>query len=145
MHELAGLLRDFDEDLPFARVVAAWFLDVDVLAGLRRERSHRRVPMVWRRDEEGVHFFIFEHTAEIGFCLECVTLGFSCHVDGFGQIAAVNVDDILDFHSGHCGELVDQFQAAAVDASNADDNLVSRCLGRTCGLAGHERESRAGG
>lgn len=45
---------------------------------------------------------------------------------------------LIDLDSGNGGELVDQFQTAAVDAGDSEDDFVSGCLGGAQGFAGHE-------
>ena len=68
-------------------------------------------------------------------------LGFVRGLDRLGEVAAVHVDDILDIHAGHGGELVDQLKTARVDAGDSDDDSVGGGLGGAGFLAG--QKSRA--
>ena len=51
--------------LALERVMAGWLLAISVLAGLHRPNCGQGVPMVRRRDRDGVDVFVFEHLSHI--------------------------------------------------------------------------------
>src|SRR4051812_33704291 len=54
-----------DQQLAFVRVVTAWLLDIDMLAGRTGHNGCRCVPMIGRSNEDRVDRFIIEHPADI--------------------------------------------------------------------------------
>src|ERR1700676_5075187 len=54
-----------DRQLALARIVAARFLDVNVLAGPRSEDRRRSVPVVGRGDHERIDGRVVEYLAEV--------------------------------------------------------------------------------
>ncbi len=54
-----------DQQPPFAKVVATRFLHVDVLARLARHNGSRCMPMIWRRDDNGMNGLVVQHNAKI--------------------------------------------------------------------------------
>jgi hypothetical protein len=48
-------------------IVAAGFLDINVLAGLQSGKRHRGMPMVGRGNGDGVDLFQFENLAKVFF------------------------------------------------------------------------------
>ena len=59
------LLLRGDEQLVLVRVVAARFLEVDVLARLEREDRHRRVPVIGVAMRDGVDVLVVERATKI--------------------------------------------------------------------------------
>ena len=57
--------RRFDHPAAFPDRVRCGLLDVDVLAGLQRPDGGERVPVVRRRDHDGVDVLVVEHPPEI--------------------------------------------------------------------------------
>ena len=64
-HDAVLLLR-FDRDAPFGHIVAHRFFDIDVLAGLSGPDRHQRMPVVRRRDGDGVEVLVFQRFAHVG-------------------------------------------------------------------------------
>ena len=62
---VALLARRGDHQLAFARVVAARFFDVDVLAGGAGQDCGRGMPVVRGGTDQNIDFFIIENPAEI--------------------------------------------------------------------------------
>ena len=58
--------RGLDEQSPFAKVVAAWFFDVDVLACLAGQNGRGGVPVVWGGNHHGVHRWVVQDAPQIG-------------------------------------------------------------------------------
>lgn len=145
MHELSGIFCDSDQDFALPRIVAAWLFEINVLAGFGGEGGHGRVPMIGSGDEQGINLLVFQYAAEVLFGHGRVTLGLGGDVHGFRQIADVHVDDVFDFDAWHGGEFLDQIQAAAMNAGDADDDPVSRGFRCTGGFAVHEGKGGAGG
>ena len=124
---LVVLFLGFDEESAFGRVVAAGLFDVDVLAGAEAIDGERRVPMVGRRDGDGVDVLGGEHLAE-------VFVGFG----GIAQVAlqtsgealeddAIDIADMRDAHVILVGfESGEMGVGAAVEA---DDREVDAVIG----------------
>ena len=55
----------FDEELALARVVAAGFFDVDVLAGFARHDRCRRMPVVRCCDYDRIDRFIVQNSSQV--------------------------------------------------------------------------------
>jgi len=64
--DAAGFLRGGDQLAPFPDVVGNGFLDVDILAGLKCPDAHERVPVVGRRDRDGIEVGRGEQLADVG-------------------------------------------------------------------------------
>ena len=57
LHQLAIFLLNLDQQRALGGVVAAWFFNIDVLAGLHAGDGHRRVPVVGHGNGDGVNIF----------------------------------------------------------------------------------------
>ena len=122
---LAAVLADaivffYGEDqlAAFEGIVRAGFFDVDVFASLTCPDGHERVPVIRRRDRDGVDFFVFEQLAhiDIGFGLRQVH--FFDVADALAQHAFIDVAEGDDFCSGHPRETFDVIGAAAPDSAD---------------------------
>ncbi len=65
LHDPPVLALRVDQQLAFVRVVPARLLDVNMLPRLHREQRGGRVPVVGRRDHQGVHVFVLEGLAKV--------------------------------------------------------------------------------
>jgi len=63
LDDAAGSFRRGDHGLRLERIVAARFLDVDVLAGLAPLDGHDRMPIVRRRDRDHIDSLVLEQPA----------------------------------------------------------------------------------
>ena len=61
----AVFLLRFDCDAAFEHIVAHWFLDVNMLASLSGPDSHKRMPVIWASDRNGVQRFVLERLSNI--------------------------------------------------------------------------------
>ena len=59
------LAHRLDQQLALVGIVAARFLQIDMLAGGQGQDGHRRVPMVRRRDGHRVQRLVFQRLAEV--------------------------------------------------------------------------------
>ena len=75
--EAAGLLRHLDDAPTLADVVADRFLDIDMLPGLHGPDRRQRMPMIRRRDGDGVHGLVVEDGAQVLDRLRPASLPFS--------------------------------------------------------------------
>ena len=67
LHHLAIFLLRLHQHRPFGRVVAAWLLDIHMLAGLEAGDGHRSMPVVRTGDADGVHILLLQNLAKILF------------------------------------------------------------------------------
>ena len=117
----------FDEQSAFGGIVAAGLFYVDMLAGAEAIDGERSVPMVGRRDGDGVDVLGGEHLAE-------VFVGFSGVAEVILQMAcealeddAIDIADVRDTHVFLVG-----FEAGEVGvgtAIEADDCEVDAVIG----------------
>ena len=105
-------------------VVAARLLHVDIFARLAGPDRRQRVPVIRRRDGDGVDVLVFEHLVNIDVRLHFATV---LLLDGLGLVAqnlAVNVAEGHEPHSLHVPERTDVRAAPAVDPDDGYPDLI---------------------
>lgn len=65
LHDAIVLPRRLDQQPAFVHVVRTRLLDIHMLAGRHRQQHRGRVPMVRRRNPDGVKRPIFQHPAQV--------------------------------------------------------------------------------
>ena len=129
LNDAAVRVHPLRQQLSLAGVVAARLLDIDVLAGLQRQQRCRRVPVIRRRDHQGVDVVVIEGTTEVTDSLgrTCLMVRYRGH--GLLDRPRVDVADVGDLGPGGLREGLRQHVAAAVDAHDGDvDSLARRVL-----------------
>mgnify|MGYP007064294619 CR=1 FL=1 len=95
----------------------------------------QRMPVIRRRQRDGVDLLVVQQAAKIGFCLRPVAGYFFKFFNGVRKQPLIDVADFGDFDIGYFIQ-VDQMAAAAIDrttAADADDgdaNEIGRASGR---------------
>ena len=127
LHLVAVLGCRLHEQLVLAGIVATRLLEIDVLAGLKREHGHRRVPVIGRRDGEGVDALVVEYATEVAHRARraCLSLG---AVESLLDDVRVDVADIRDLGVRDFGEVLRVDDPSAVDATDGDAHCLVRRL-----------------
>ena len=134
---------ELDQELAFAIDVRGRLFDVDVLAGLQGTQRDRAVPVVRRRDEDGVDVLVVEHAAEIFDGAWGAALGFLHDAGGLGQAIGIDVAQGGDRRIAPAGERSGEGSRPAAGADHRADEAIIRLLrGGGSGGAG-ERQARA--
>src|SRR5262249_16311885 len=101
-------------DLALVNVVADRLLDVHCLAGLARPAGHERVPVVRRRDRDGVEVLVLQGGADV---LDRLRFGLiPALLESLGVGAGVGIDQVDQLGVLGLQPFVDVVTAAAVDA-----------------------------
>ena len=139
-----------DHLLAFENVVAGWFLDVDVLAGLAGPDGRERVPVIRDGHGDGLHFFVVEDLPHIGVAFGLFAGGlFDSRLTAFegGLVDVAQGDDV---GVGEFGVLVHMVAASSAQADDSDIDLIvcsdkGLLLAGGNGSGGGKREKSASG
>ena len=119
-----------------------------MLSGLKRPDGRQRVPVIRRRDDDGIDILVVEHAPEIldepG--LERRDIGQPRVVDPLRNDVRVDVAECLDFDVGQRREATLQRVALAADADAGEhDALVGAKDAARCGLRRSTEQRAANG
>src|SRR5690625_514391 len=101
-----------------------------MFAGFESENRHRCVPVVRRRDHDGINIGIFENFSEILFGFWFFPLAFGAELPGSLEGAGIDIADIGDFASGDLCEDIGDCAAAGVYADCGGSNAIVRRIFR---------------
>ncbi len=130
LHDAFVLAGGGDHQFALAQVVAAGFLDIDMLAGRAGQDGGGRVPVIGRGNGNGVHVGLIQDGAEV-----LHALGFPLPASWrrrrrLFHSAAVHVADVADLGVGQGEVTGDVGHAAGVAADDGDHDLLVGALGR---------------
>ncbi len=128
LHETIVLASGGDHQPRLGGVVAAGFLDVNMLAGLAAENGRRRVPEIRRGDGDGVEMRIVEHAPQIGDAAARCRLALGDDRQAVGGAVVIDVANVDHLDVGEFQVILDVCHAAA-KAHHADSQLVSGLVG----------------
>jgi hypothetical protein len=103
----------------------ARLLEIDVLPRLQREECHRRVPVVGRRDRDGIDRLVIERAAEVDDDLRRVRLG-PRGLDALRDDARIDVADIRDLCVLELRKVLSMDDATTIHADHRDHDLLVR-------------------
>src|SRR5262249_27382529 len=137
----------FDRDAAFVDIVAARFLDVDILARLAGPNGHQGVPVVGRGDGDGVEGFILQCLADVLDHLRVLAARASDLLESPTIGACVGVDEVGDLHAFHARArpLFDVFATPAVQTGDADVDGVVGTEDAAGGFRSRDRNGGGGG
>src|SRR5262249_7828173 len=115
------LLRRFHEQLPLARVVAAWLFDIDMFPGGTAEDGGGRMPVIARRHHEDIYVLVIQNASEIGHGFRRFAGDFFHLSRGALNALLIDVADVSKFDVCLLGETLRQLRAAAARTHDADD------------------------
>ena len=129
-----------DQQLAFARIVAARLLDIDVLAGGAGQDGRRGVPVVAGGDDQDVDVLVVEDPAKIGDGLGSAAVDLANAARRGLHPAAIDVADISDLDVLQPLEGGGNAGAPAAGAHAADDDLLIGALDR--GVRGQNTQAQ---
>jgi hypothetical protein len=141
LHDPIVFPRRVDRGPTFVHVVAARLLDVHILAGLARPDGHERVPVVRRRDRNGIDVLVVERLANVLDLLRLV--GPFLLVDlreMLGVGPRVGIDEVHQLDVVHLQIGVGMGMAATVQPGDGDAHPIvgTDHTARRFGAADHE-------
>jgi hypothetical protein len=125
LHDSIVFPRRFDKPHRFLSIMTARFFDIYMLAGGTGCDSGRSVPMIRRRDDQGIDGLVIEYAAKVRHALGPVILILHDRIDGFPDVSLIDIADVGDLDTGQSSQLFGQIRAPAVAA-----NAVSRSAHR---------------
>ena len=126
LDDAAVLRARLDQHLPLARVVAAWLLDVDVLAGRGREQTGGRVPVVGSRNHERVELLLGDNTPHVAGARGSLAARLGDGRSPLGDGALVDVADPRDLGPFQAREPASQRGTAAVGPHDGQHHAIRR-------------------
>ena len=141
LHRPVVLAGGRDHLLAFPGIVAAWLLDVDVLAGGAPQDRGGAVPVIGRLAEERVHFLVVQNLSEIRDRLRVLLAAvFQSRLPLIGPLG-IDIADILDHHARLLLQRGGDLHAAVQPHDPDGHFLAGQCTGlgdQRSGPQGHD-------
>ena len=138
------LASRFDHQPPFAQIVRARFLNIDMLAGGTREDGRRSVPMIGRGIPDGNDILVIENLPHVGDGLRSRAVREFRHFDRRCESLGIDIADMRQLHSG----ILEESRKVGIPHASRADECHRNFFGRSRlsdSRPGHCRKSRRTG